>query len=240
DLGVSPGDVVELEYFLWSDHDGLLTRSASFVFSGVVPMEGLGGDATLTPEYPGITDARDVMSWDPPFPVDLRRVRKEDEDYWDRWHAAPKAFVPLAVGQQLWSSPFGTLSSLRTTADPDWPPVTGIDTVFSIRHARAEALASAEGTTDFGEYFVYFSFFLVVAALLLAGMFFALNVEQRTSELGLLQAVGYRAADVRRVLLLEALVLALLGSLLGMAAAVGYAAVIMHGLRTWWVDAVNT
>jgi putative ABC transport system permease protein len=240
DLGVTPGDRIDVDYFLWSDQDGLQTRSAFFTFVGTVPMSGPGGDTTLTPEYPGITDAADVTSWDPPFPIDMQRVRKVDEDYWDRWRAAPKAFIPLAVAQQLWPSPFGTLSSLRTTLNDDWPPVDDIDAVLTVRHARGEALAAADGTTDFGEYFVYFSFFLVVSGLLLAGMFFALSVEQRARELGLLLAVGYRQRDVRRILFREATVLAVTGSVIGMAGAVAYAALIMYGLRTWWVGAVNT
>jgi putative ABC transport system permease protein len=240
DLGVTPGDRIDVDYFLWSDQDGLQTRSAIFTFAGTVPMSGLGGDTTLTPEYPGITDAADVTSWDPPFPIDMQRVRKADEDYWDRWRSAPKAFIPLAVGQRLWPSPFGTLSSLRTSLIDDWPPVGNIDAVLTVRDARGEALAAAEGTTDFGEYFVYFSFFLVVSGLLLAGMFFALSVEQRAKELGLLFAVGYRQRDVRGMLLREAAVLALAGSLIGIAGAVAYAALIMYGLRTWWVGAVNT
>ncbi len=240
DLGVTPGDRIDVDYFRWSDQDGLQTRSAFFTFVGTVPMSGFGGDTTLTPEYPGITDAADVTSWDPPFPIDMQRVRKVDEDYWDRWRSAPKAFIPLSVGQQLWPSPFGTLSSLRTTLTDDWPPVGNIDAVLTVRDARGEALAAADGTTDFGEYFVYFSFFLVVSGLLLAGMFFALSVEQRARELGLLFAVGYRPRDVRRILLREAAVLAVLGSLIGMAGAVAYAALIMYGLRTWWVGAVNT
>ena len=240
DLEVSLGDAVEIDYFLWSDQDGLQTRTATFTFAGTVPMAGPGGDASLTPEYPGITDAADVTSWDPPFPIDMQRVRKKDEEYWDRWRSAPKAFIPLAVGQRLWPSPFGTLSSLRTTTTSDWPPVGNIDAVFTVRDARGDALAAADGTTDFGEYFIYFSFFLVVSGLLLAGMFFALSVEQRSRELGLLLAVGYRHRDIRRMLLGETALLAALGSVLGMAGAVAYAAVIMYGLRTWWVGAVNT
>ena len=240
DLMVAEGDRVEVDYFLWSDQDGLQTRTATFTFAGSVPMDGAGGDATLTPEYPGITDAADVTSWDPPFPIDMQRVRKRDEEYWDRWRSAPKAFIPLAVGQQLWPSPFGNLSSLRTLEQSDWPPITNVDAVLTVRDARGEALAAAEGTTDFGEYFIYFSFFLVVSALLLAGMFFALSVEQRARELGVLLAVGYRQRDVRRMLLREAAVLSIVGSMLGMAGAVAYAAVIMYGLRTWWVGAVNT
>lgn len=240
DLGAAPGDRVEIDYFLWSDQDGLQTRTHAFTLAGVVPMAGAGGDRSFTPEYPGITDAGDVMSWDPPFPIELGRVRKVDEAYWDEWNAAPKAFIPLSVGQALWPSPFGTVSSLRTASLAGWPPVLESDTALAVRDARGEAVAAAEGTTDFGEYFVYFSFFLVAAGLLLAGMFFALGVEQRAREVGLLLAVGYRARDVRALLVREAAVLTAAGGLIGMAAAVGYAAIIMHGLRTWWVGAVNT
>ena len=244
DLGVVAGDRVEVEYYIWSDQDGLRTESTAFTFAGLVSMSGAGGDRTLTPEYPGITDASNVTSWDPPFPVDLKRVRDKDEDYWDAWQAAPKAFIPLEVGQRLWPSAFGSLSSLRTARlDTDWPGMQSIDPFeagLTIRHARSEALAAANGTTDFGEYFIYFSFFLVVSGLLLAGMFFALMVEQRANELGLLLAIGFRVSDVRRALLSEAFIVAALGALLGIAGAVGYAALIMYGLGTWWVDAVGT
>jgi ABC-type lipoprotein release transport system permease subunit len=243
DLQAMPGDRVDIDYFIWSDQDGLRTETAAFRFVAIVPMSGAGGDGTLTPEYPGITDASDVTSWDPPFPVDLKRVRRQDEAYWDAWRTAPKAFIPLEAGQRLWPSPFGNLSSLRWTTRDRWPQVSDIDVTrggLTVRHSRAEALAAADGTTDFGEYFIYFSFFLVVAGLLLAGMFFALTVEQRAKELGLLLAVGFRHQDLRRALLTEAGVLAGAGSVLGVAGAVAYAALIMYGLRTWWVGAVGT
>ena len=102
------------------------------------------------------------------------------------------------------------------------------------------AIEASTGATDFGLYFIYFSFFLVVSALLLASLFFRLGVEQRLRELGLLRAAGFPARAVRRVFLTEGLVLSAAGSVLGVAGAVGYAWLIMWGLRTWWVDAVGT
>ena len=181
-----------------------------------------------------------MTSWDPPFPVDLAKVRKKDEEYWDRYRAAPKAFIALDIGQRLWGSQYGTLSSLRTSTIPDWPAVTAIDSALSVRNVRGETLAAAAGTTDFGEYFAYFSFFLVSSALLLAGMFFALGVEQRSREAGLLLAVGFTRGELRRTFASEGAVLACIGSALGLIGAVGYAALMMYGLRTWWIGAVNT
>ncbi len=242
DLKAKIGDTVTLEYYLWSDEEGLQTGSSEFTLAGVVPMDGAGGDQTLTPEYPGISDATDMTSWDPPFPVDLKRVRPTDEDYWDRHRAAPKAFISIADGQRLWGSRYGKVSSLRLSGNPDInadridPEAAG----FSIRHVRDDAAAAAQGTTDFGEYFLYFSFFLVVSALLLAYLFFAVGLEQRTTEIGLLSAVGYSPAAIRRSFLKEGLVLSTIGAVIGAIAAIGYGAAIMYGLRTWWVGAVGT
>ena len=82
-----------------------------------------------------------------------------------------------------------------------------------------EGLAASRGATDFGEYFVYFSFFLVVSALVLVVLFFKLGVEQRVREVGLLRAVGLVAA--RRSAgcsLPKGCMLAVAGSLLGVPA----------------------
>jgi ABC-type antimicrobial peptide transport system permease subunit len=67
-----------------------------------------------------------------------------------------------------------------------------------------------------------------------------LSVEQRARELGLLRAVGFSTARVRRLFLAEGLALALAGAVVGVAAALGYAALMMLGLRTWWTGAVAT
>jgi len=242
DLGAKVGDTVTLDYYLWSDEAGLQTGSSEFTVAGMVPMDGIGGDQTLTPEYPGISDATDMTSWDPPFPVDLKRVRPIDEEYWDRHRAAPKALISIADGQRLWGSRYGKVSSFRLsgTAAVNAQAIDPAAAGFSARHVRNEAAAASQGTTDFGEYFLYFSFFLVVSALLLAYLFFAVGLEQRTTEIGLLSAVGFSPGAIRRGFLNEGAVLAGIGAVIGAVAAVGYGAAIMYGLRTWWVGAVGT
>ena len=64
-------------------------------------------------------------------------------------------------------------------------------------------MEAARGATDFGEYFIYFSFFLVAGALLLASLFFKLGIEQRLREIGTLRAVGFSASVVRSLFLRE-------------------------------------
>ena len=253
DLQVAPGDVVSVQYYLWEDAGALLTEEAEFRVAGVVPLEGLAADQDFAPEYPGITEATNVSDWDPPFPIDLDLVRPKDEDYWDEYRTAAKGFLPLAVGQGLWGSRWGQVTSLRVVPATGSPEAAAeayraalrsrLDPLaagFIVYPARSLALEAAAGVTDFGLYFTYFSFFLVMSALLLAGLFFRLGVEQRLTEIGTLRALGFDQTEVRRLFWTEGSVLSFAGSLLGVAGAVGYAGFIMWGLRTWWVDAVGT
>ena len=253
DLGAHPGDRVTLEYYLWSDQDGLTTASSEFTVAGVMPMTGLAIDQDLTPDYPGMSTSPSIADWDPPFPVNLQRIRPKDEDYWRKYRVAPKAIIRLEDGQQLWRSRYGQLTSMRVLAgdrsvadlhtalrDPLARHVPASAAGFRVTPVRANALAAASGTTDFGEYFTYFSFFLVVSSLLLTLLFFRLGIEQRAHEVGVLAAMGYTARAIRGLLLAEGAVLATVGAALGVVGALAYSALIMLALRTLWVDAVGT
>jgi len=254
DLEARPGALVTIEYYLWKDEGVLSTHTAQFRFAGVVPIRDQAADRNYVPDYPGITATQNIADWDPPFPVDLKRVRPRDEDYWHKYRTTPKAFIPLLAGQQLWQSRYGKLTSLRLTGPDGGDPAATLESIkqnlratldpdengFSINAVRIEGLQASQGATDFGEYFVYFSFFLVIGALLLASLFFKLGIEQRLREIGTLQAVGFPASVVRSLFLREGLVLATVGSLLGVIGAVGYGELMMYGLRTFWVGAVGT
>jgi ABC-type lipoprotein release transport system permease subunit len=252
ELQARSGDVVTMDYYAWEEPGRLVTKTTTFTVSGIVPIDR--GDRNMVPTYPGITDSPTLGDWNPPFPVDLRRIRKADEEYWDRYRTTPKAFVSLEAGQPLWQTRYGSMTSirvkpeagqslvsardayterLRATADPLALGITVLD-------VRQQGLEASRGATDFGEYFVYFSFFIVVSALLLVVLFFKLGIEQRVREVGLLRAVGLGPARVRWLFLLEGALLAATGSVLGVVGAIGYAWLMMFGLRSWWVDAVGT
>jgi putative ABC transport system permease protein len=253
ELAVKPGDTIVLDYYLWEEPGVLQTRSADFKLVAVLPIAGAAADRNLAPVYPGISDADTLGDWNPPFPIDLKRVRPVDEEYWKQYRTTPKAFIPFEAGTALWKSRYGDRTSYRirpvgqplaaarerfekallATLDPAKAGITA-------RSVRAEGLAASSGSTDFGEYFVYFSFFLVASALVLAALFFRLGVEQRAREVGLLRAVGFSTPRVRRLFAAEGLLLAAIGSAVGTAGAVAYGALMMAGLRTWWSGAVGT
>jgi ABC-type lipoprotein release transport system permease subunit len=244
DANAKAGDSVTLEYYLWQEDGGLATKTERFVLSKIVARTN---DRDLVPTYPGITEATNVADWNPPFPVDLKKIRPQDETFWKQFRTTPKAFISPGIAEQLWGSRFGKTTAIKITrAAPETfaaqlkanlePSALGL----TLLPVKADGLQSARGTTDFGEYFLYFSFFLVVSALLLAALFFRFGIEQRAREIGLLQAVGFSRRAIRGLFLREGLALAVVGGLLGVAGAIVYAKLIILGLNNWWSGAVGT
>jgi len=246
DLGVGPGDRVELAYWVPGPDRRLREETRAFTVRAVVPMEGLAGDPTLMPAFPGLEDSENCRDWETGVPVDLETIRDADEAYWDDHHGTPKAFVALEAGLAMWSNRFGTLTAVRASGvdeavfrrelqealDPAGSGLSFVD-------VRGPALAASASPTDFGGLFIGLSFFLIFSAVMLTALLFVFGIEQRGSEIGLLLALGYRHKDVRRLFFYEAGALALAGSLIGGAAGVFYTRAVLHGLATVWQGAVG-
>lgn len=253
-LQVQPGAEVVLKYFVVDDSGAERETSHAFKLAGVVEMEGIALDRHFTPDYPGITDADTFNDWDPPFPFDSGRVRPVDEEYWDKYRTAPKAFVGLQTGQELWSTRYGNLTSIRM-APPAGRPVAEFaedlkqrllaklkprDVDMAATPVKQQAVQASSGSTDFGGLFIGFSFFLIASAVLLVGLLFRLNTERRASQIGLMLAVGLGVRRVRRLLVAEGLILAAVGGAIGLAGSFWYAQQMIEALNTDWQAAVST
>jgi putative ABC transport system permease protein len=253
---LKPGDTIQLQYFEpESLHGEGKERTTEFRLKAIVELEGAAADRNLTPELKGVTDRQSIANWNPPFKFDPERVRaraphNEDDQYWRKYHATPKAFVSLATGRKLWSSRFGDTTSWRI------PPRPGIDVEslskrleskldpaalgFQFLPIKRMGLEAASGTTPFSLLFLGFSFFIIAAAVMLVALLFKLGIDGRAAEIGTLLAIGFRKAKVRRTLLAEGAVVALIGGVVGVAAGLGYAWLMIEGLRTWWLAAIVT
>ena len=253
DLGAAVGDTVEFEYFVVGAREELTTRRSSFRVVGIADMTWLAVDPELTPEYPGLQDAEDMADWDPPFPVDLDAIRDKDEQFWDDYESAPKAFVSAGVGRELWSTRFGATTSLRLGSDDAEADAQRFEQALLqsadpeefgliLRPVKQLSLEAAKGPsmTNFAGLFASMSIFLIVAAVLLVGLLFGLGVEQRAKEVGLRLAIGTRMRRIRRGLMAEGLLLSAVGGLLGLALGVAYAWLLLAALRTIWKPAVGT
>ena len=251
DLGVAVGAEIRIVHFQpESTHSEVKEAEAKFKLKAIVdlkPKDDPFLTPDLTPELPGVTDKLKMGDWDPPFPYDGKRVRPKDEKYWDDYRATPKAFVSYATGKKLWGSRFGDLTSIRIAPQsgvslesltakfqPD-PASLG----FAFQPIRLRAIEASSGTTPFEGLFLGFSFFIIAAAVMLTMLLFKLGVEQRAAEVGLMLALGLGLKRVSRLLLVEGTIVAAIGAAVGTALGVGYAWLMLAGLRTLWLDAVT-
>lgn len=248
DLQAATGTTVVLSYYVLGPLRTLVETSATFRVASIVPLNGAARDSDLMPPFPGLAGAKNCRDWRPGIPVNLPAIRDVDEAYWRAYGGTPKAFVTLAAAQRLWRNPYGVLTAVR------YP--TGENTAGAVAHAvrarlspgqfglsfvpvRDQAMRAGSQSMDFGQLFMGLSFFIVAAALILTGMLFVFTAEQRAGESGTLLALGFRAAQVRRLLLAEGAVIAFAGSIAGSVAGVLYNAGVVACLRTVWRGAVG-
>ena len=241
DLGVKPGEEIALRYYAIGARRELVEKTSAFRVRAVTP---LVKDDSWMPPFPGLADADNCRDWQPGIPIDTGRIRPKDEDYWKNYRGTPKAFVTLAAGQKLWANRFGNLTSIRFPAGTDAaselrakldPAALGL----FFAPVREPALSAGRESMDFGQLFLGFSLFLIVAALLLTAMLFVFNLEQRAAETGLLRAIGFAPGRVRRLVLGEGFVVAVLGTALGVIGGIAYTKLTLLGLETVWRGAVG-
>jgi ABC-type antimicrobial peptide transport system permease subunit len=246
-LEVNPGDDVTLTFFKPELEGRVEEAKKTFRLRTIIPLEGAAADPDLVPEFPGITDKLTISQWDPPFPYDNTRIKPRDERYWNEHRTTPKAYITLNAARKIWGSRFGDTTTVRfasRNARPDSaePEVReallkNLDAKrggFAFEPVREKAHAAGRGSTDFGMLFLAFSFFLIIAALMLVGLLFRLGLERRSREVGLLRATGYPLRTVRRLLLVEGLIVAAIGSAIGLLAATAYAAGMLAILSALW------
>lgn len=248
DQHLSVGDELTLKYFTVGLGRDLQQQEARFKVGKILPMDDPMVTRAWTPEFPGVSDVDNCRDWEPGIPMDMKAVRDKDEEYWDEYKGTPKGFITLAAGQKLWANRFDRLTAVRLPSDGQTAEAKANILALHLnlseigltpRDFKSAAGAAAKGSVDFGGLFVGLSLFLIVAALVFAALLFLFTLERRAAQIGLLLALGWTRSMVRRAWLMEAGVVALAGSLLGVPGGVAYTQTALHGLSHAWHGAAQ-
>ncbi len=207
-------------------------------------------DPNWTPTVPGITDQDSISKWDTPFPL-KRTITPRDDAYWNNYRLTPKLFISYELGQELFGSRFGELTSIRYDGVSESERAELQEIVDgAVRNEmeslgwrevtlREDQLARSGGTTPFDGLFLALSGFLILSALLLVALLFQLSMERRANHWGLMAATGWARPKIRRFLLMEGALLSSIGATAGIALGALYAYGMIALLRTWWVGAIT-
>lgn len=240
------GGEISFRFFTVGLGRDLKEQAATFKVAGIVPMDNPDLKREWTPNFPGVSDVDNCRDWEPGIPVKLDAIRDKDEKYWDDYRGTPKAFIPLAEGQQLWSNRFGSLTAIRFPDSGQNEAALRTELLKDLqladvglvpRQFKEEAGAAAKGSVDFGGLFVGLSMFLIGAALIFAALLFLFTIEKRAPQVGLLLSLGWTQRQARWVVLAEAGLVALAGSALGLLGGMAYTKLALAGLNGVWSGA---
>jgi len=249
DLNVKQGDSLTIKYYEIGPLRQLVEKGTSFIVKEVVPIEGKYADKDLMPFLPGMSDAGNCRDWEAGVPIKLDAIRDKDEAYWKQYKGTPKAFISLKKAHQLWANRFGNYTAIRigesAFSDKEYRSLFSNDIKpanlgVMVTAVRDNGLKAARNGVDFSQLFLGLSFFLLVAALILTALLFLLNLESRQSQMGTLLMLGFTRRQIRRLLLSEGAIVALVGSLFGLVIAVFYTKMIFLALNSLWWAVVRT
>ena len=247
-LLAQPGDRITLTYLQLLASNAFEKQTHVFTVRSIMSMEDMRIERELSPHFPGLTDVESCANWSIGLPMDEARLKdSENEAYWKQYGQTPKLLTTLKAGQAMWGTRFGNVMTVRfpinSISETDLrdrlrktiaPQRIGLQFI-PVKQIAHDATAQA---TDLGGLFVGMSFFLIVSALILIGLLYVFNVQQRASEIGILLAMGFPVARIRTLFLLETVPTALIGAGLGGLLGLAYARMLMAALMRYWPGAI--
>jgi len=247
-LSARTGETVRVLYYELLPSNRFVEKSRVFKINSVLEMGDVSGEKDIAPKFPGLTDVDRCSDWDIGIPLEKAKVEdKANEAYWKAYRDTPKAFVTLKAGQEMWSNRFGGLTAARYSearcgkellVETLRKRINPAELGLSFLPVRQTALRAVDEAMDFGQLFLGMSFFLIVAGLMLTAMLFTFGIQQRSEEIGILLAVGYRPGQVRRLMIQEICLLALAGAVAGAMLGTFYTRALIWGLGNFWQGAV--
>lgn len=250
DLNASLGDSISVSYYTVGERRKLIESTREFVLRKILPMPQAipeNQESDWTPRFPGLSDAESCGEWDTGIPI-IHEVRDRDEHYWDEYRGTPKGFVSLRAGKEMWGNRWGSLTGLRIDKRNISKEeikkslrknLHAEDAGLVLRSLREDAQKAVESPVDFGQLFMGFSVFVILAALAITGMLFSFSMEQRSQQIGVLRAVGWKTVKLRLVYWGEGLLTAGIGSIVGVFLANIYGKTILGLLSGQWSGAVS-
>ncbi len=255
DLGAKLGDKLAVSYLVAQPGGKFVEHQLNVTVHGIVNIDGPAADSGLVPTFEGITDAERIGDWQPPFPVDLKKVTPRDEAYWDKYKAIPKAFLHPDDLQTMWSAGTEMKSPWVTGVYINPPAKTNLVTLSenlqnSIARSQTDppglvlplrqmAFRSAQGSTDLAGVFFGLGMLLIYACAVLAGSFIRISALSRVKNIGIMLAEGFTARQAGSVVFWEWMIWILAGSIAAVPLGVLYAWAITIGLNSWWQGAVG-
>jgi len=252
-LGATVGDNVSVNYTVYTRSFQPIYRTSTFTVRYIVDIIGKADDGNIMPPFPGIRGKASCGDWEPTW-INGTQMRSEmvDEDlvYWLAYGGAPKAYITLSKAQELWSNDLGSLTTIKVKASNVSAlmapfgmqlnsSIAAGDAGISVSPLKEQGVESAEGVQLLTETFLSFGAVAIIAGIVLLAGLVGVIFEDRRREIGTLGALGYRRGQIARVFALEAFLLSIVASAIGILIGLLVAWVCILLTNTFWSNIVE-
>ncbi|HRU06955.1 MAG TPA: ABC transporter permease, partial [Candidatus Brocadiia bacterium] len=253
DLGAKIGAAARLSCLVAAPSGSVREVDASLKVAGVTDVARLASLRSLVPDVEGVTAARSLRDWRPPFPFDADAIRPKDEDFWRKYGPAPKILASIDFVKRIWTTDSQAIAAARpwiTAVAVSWSAdeqalrqailsrLRPEDAGLRFRALRQEALAAAQPPSDYAVLFLSMSSFVVAGSSLLVAMLVRLAMQRRASQAGVLLCLGFTREAVTKLMRMEGWLLCLVGAILGGGLRWGYCRLLVSALQGRWSGAV--
>ena len=248
DLNAAVNDTVSMTWYAPTASRKLEEISNNFIISRIVKTDSIYGDPSLMPEFPGIAGSSSCSDWDAGVPVNMKLIRKKDEDYWNNFKGTPKAFLSYEKGKELWGSNFGPATAIRFPSSLSKNEIENSlkgsfnpeRTGFSITYARDQAIKAAREGVDFSTLFLSLGFFIILSCIILLALSVSVFFDSRKDQVTTYFALGFTDRWIEKILFLETSAIALAGAIPGVFAGGVISWLTIKALNSVWSGAVQT
>ncbi len=192
------------------------------VFRHVSTLPDTTISSALSPDIPGLTTADNCSRWETGIPIDLKRISKEDEAYWNKYQSKPKVYLNFEQAQQIFAPGQCTLlffapnSNLSKIKQQIISALRNDPILFQCIPVAEIMKKNIQNGIQFAPLFLGLSLFIIISALLILWMLLKLHLFDRAEERMIYTEFVACENKIRRFLLIELLVALLPGILLGL------------------------
>jgi ABC-type antimicrobial peptide transport system permease subunit len=241
-LNVSKGSTIKLSW-LSIISNSWQQISKDFTVAGIIDINKIPKEFDQTKNIPGIGDADNCLDWQTDFPIDMDKIKSEDEIYWTEHKGLPKAFISYNTALDMWQHGLGNASGIIGNFDDDKKLTdiivsnTGLLTFTPIYDIGHKAL---KNSTNFSQLFIGLSFTLIGTAIFFSLTLLSAYLNKRRKDIGVFIAIGYSHKLITKLIQTEILVMIFLGILIGLPIGILYSKLLLIGISSIWSGAFSS
>ncbi|MDA3798714.1 MAG: FtsX-like permease family protein [Kiritimatiellae bacterium] len=237
-LNATIGDKIKLSWLSPDPGNRWQEYYHSFIIKNIIDINNIPKQFDQSKNIPGIGDADNCLDWQTDFPIDMEKIKTEDEEYWNQHKGLPKAFINYKMAKLMWRNELGNSSGVigtfNETARKIQDQIVDNSNILTFVPIYDITSQSINKSTDFSQLFVGLSFILIASAIFFSLTLLSSYLVKRKQDIGIFIAMGYNQKIIKKIIETEILIITFIGVCLGVPIGFIYSKVLLFCITKVW------